>query len=667
MAGTKINEATLRNTLKGTENFPVVDTDLPKGRVTAAKLKEYVQPDLTGLATKEELTSIQEEVDNLKLSTPDYCVGAWVEEDLSPESVQTYGSKEWLKKWDFYLLDTTDNAGRTTTPVGKLKKNNLLRFEDGRFAPTVGITEAQRAACDVTLYLDADHTNKYCDAGQFDAETFYDLHGMAPLYDAEGKAVRVLRPWETVETKYTIGIGRDETVYLLDNVKGKSGKVWKGLFSKPQVWDGVDVSHFPLAPTAIAPCPVCTVGGKTRAFFYLYEGETNCKSSAGQDGLCSMFLNGRTYPRVNDISQINNMNYARANNADNTLSYPYAEGGYHALNTYITAMEVLYGTKFLHSDPVFGSGISSNDVCSNETQWLQRGGVRYKPSGADSWKYATWSAQGDIYNNAEKGRSNFTTLVNMEHPKEQCMESQIIASYAAERGIAEGVEFTLYGGTYWYKNVPGTDGLDNMDVKVYKKMVTSFGAYNVDGEATNWDIEVVLRMSLIGGVNLSGDVFSYWGGGYEQVGTCMYLQSESRAGNKIDIYIQPAQEQWVRETSISKTNLGTFDFESSYDKVGVSSNLGNGYTKRRDAYSGWQDEKGGGYNTGECYYSYNDNYWGNVLSSRLRVAARFRGHAVYGYCSPRILHANYAVSSTTRAYVGSAQALIGRATPTQSE
>lgn len=52
MAGTKINEATLRETLKGTENIPIVDTDLPKGRVTAEKLKEFVQPDLSGYAEK---------------------------------------------------------------------------------------------------------------------------------------------------------------------------------------------------------------------------------------------------------------------------------------------------------------------------------------------------------------------------------------------------------------------------------------------------------------------------------------------------------------------------------------------------------------------------------------------------------------------------------------
>ena len=45
MSGTKINEATLRETLKGTENIPIVDTDLPKGRTTLANLKEYVKPE----------------------------------------------------------------------------------------------------------------------------------------------------------------------------------------------------------------------------------------------------------------------------------------------------------------------------------------------------------------------------------------------------------------------------------------------------------------------------------------------------------------------------------------------------------------------------------------------------------------------------------------------
>lgn len=52
MAGTKISDATLRSTLKGTESIPLVDTDLPKGKTTTADLKTYCTPDLSGYAQK---------------------------------------------------------------------------------------------------------------------------------------------------------------------------------------------------------------------------------------------------------------------------------------------------------------------------------------------------------------------------------------------------------------------------------------------------------------------------------------------------------------------------------------------------------------------------------------------------------------------------------------
>lgn len=62
--GTKISEATLREILKGSESLPIVDTDLPKGRTTIDILKNYVQPDLSGYATKDEV--------NEKVSTETY-------------------------------------------------------------------------------------------------------------------------------------------------------------------------------------------------------------------------------------------------------------------------------------------------------------------------------------------------------------------------------------------------------------------------------------------------------------------------------------------------------------------------------------------------------------------------------------------------------------------
>lgn len=613
------------------------------------------------------LAAVEEITAELQLAKSDYGVAEWNPVELAPESVAFYGQKDFLMKWDFYLLDTTDNQNETTTPVGKLKRNNLLRFENGDFAPTIGITEAQRAECDVELYLDAEHTQKYCDAGTFDAAAFYNEHGMAKLYNVEGAEVRVLRPWETTETKYTIGIGREDTVYLLDNVVGTSGRKWKGVFSKPIFWDGIDLSKYPLVPTAFGPCPSCTVEKKTRNFLFLYKGETNCQSAKGQNNLCTMFFDQeKTYPRVNDMSQINNMVYARANNADVNASYPFAEGGYHTLNTYITCLEVFYGTKYLHNALMFASGISGNDSCLNEENWLQNGGIRYKKHADPDWKYAKWNEQKDIYYDNSGKKANFTTLINSEHPKEACMESQMAVSFAVETGVSENTEFDFYGYKYRYVSVPGTDGTAGMNVRLYKLMSQTFTAYDAEGNETEWDVEVILRMSLYGGVNLSGDIFMYCGGGYEQVGTCQFATSGSK-GNPIDLYLEPDQRKWHTEKTSSRDDLGTFDFERLYIKTGSCTNVGDGYSVLRSSYSGWKQKAGGGISTGECYYAWDNNHWSTKLNQRTRIAARFRGYAYLSYCSPRYLFANFAVSSTNRAYGGSAQALLGSAAPLQAE
>ncbi|MCR8892457.1 hypothetical protein [Bacteroides sp. ET336] len=613
------------------------------------------------------LSAVEEITAELQLAKSDYGVAEWNPEELAPESVAFYGQKDFLTKWNFYLLDTTDNQNETTTPVGKLRRNNLLRFENGDFAPVIGITEAQRAECDVELYLDADHTQKYCDAGTFDAAAFYNEHGMAKLYNVEGSEVRVLRPWETTETKYTIGIGREDTVYLLDNVVGTSGRKWKGVFTKPIFWDGIDLSKYPLVPTAFGPGPSCTVEKKTRNFLFLYKGETNCQSSKGQNNLCTMFYDQeKTYPRVNDMQQINNMTYARANNADVNAPYPFAEGGYHTLNTYITCLEVFYGTKYLHNALMFGSGISSNDSCSNEENWLQNGGVRYKKHDETAWKYAKWNEQKDIYYDNSGKRTTFTVLLNMEHPKEACMESQMAVSFAVETGVSENTEFDFYGYKYRYVSVPGTDGTASMNVRLYKIMSQTFNAFDAEGNDVEWDVEVILRMSLYGGVNLSGDIFMYCGGGYEQVGTCQFTTSGSK-GNPIDLYLEPDQRKWHTEKTSSRDDLGTFDFERSYIKTGSCTNIGDGYSVLRSSYSGWKQKAGGSISTGECYYTWDNNHWSTKLNQRTRIAARFRGYASTSFCSPRALLAHSVVTSATRSNGGSAQALLGSAAPLQAE
>jgi hypothetical protein len=600
-------------------------------------------------------------VDELVLGIGSYYIAGWNPNDLSPTPTTTKGNQAWMRDLSHvYLFDMTQNTGTTMRPVGELQRANWLRYVDGSFAPTVGITEAMRATCDVALYLDSAHTNQYSAAGAFNATTFYNTYGMnTPLYDINGNSVRILRPWETTNTNYTIGVGFSEKVWLIDGL-GTSGTYWQGLSQHEITWDGV--KGVPLERTAINPCPVTTYGNKTRCFFYLYNtGDSNTASAIGKNNLCTLFSGlGRTFPRVNDMQQVTNMNYARANNSVATNPYPTAEGGYHALNATITRREVLFGTRYLHNPALFGSGISSNDTCNNETTFLVNGGFKYKVSTDSTWNYCAFGATPTIYYNATAGTTNASDLLNQQYPKEQVLESQLAASFAKETGVSAGTYFSFYGSTYQWRNVTGVLGLADgrMNVIITKVMSQTISAFNAVGVTTNYDIACCLRMSIIDGINATGDIFMYSGGGYEQVGTCVSTVSP-HTGDSVDLYLQPDQKFWTNTSDITKNNLGIFDFEKSYLKLATVTNLGDSYAKTRQSLTPWKIANGGGISTGQCFYVWDNNYWSTVLQQRVRIAARFRGLASISFCSPRIMYASYAVSFAYQSIGGSAQILIG--------
>ena len=589
------------------------------------------------------------------LLTEEYLVGEWDNETKPAAATTVYGSKEYGDDWHAYLIDCTDNAGEYTTPVGELNRDNFLRFTNGSFAPTVGITEEMRSACDVELYLNPEHTEKYCDAGAFNAEAFYEEYGVSQkLYDATGAEVRVLRPWETTETKYSVAHCKQQDMYVVDGVEGWSGKQWRGIFRYPIVWDGIDISKWKLSPTAFFTAPVCTVDNKSRSFFFLYQGETNCTGGAGQDGVITMFQEQRTYPRVADMTAITSMQKARANNADASRTYPFAEGGYMSIDAYITAMEALYGTKAFFANTMFGSGISGNDACTDEETWKQNGGVRYKESDGSNWLYQRFY-QNPVFL-AQDGETKYWNYwLNMEHPKEQCMESQMAYSYAMETGVQEGVEFDFYGSTYWYKKVEGAED-GKMNAIVYKKMTVQNVIMNIEGGTKNYDIEVILRMSLVGGRSLQGDIFQYIQGGVEVVGLAENTITNNN-GFPADIYAEYDQMKWHSETSYNKADAGVFDFESSYRKVAENFPIiGNGYGMEKFPGVPFKKVAGGNLLTqGECAYFYDNIYWNIVQGARYRVGLRARGFAHYSTCSPRLCYAIYAASLSSRISAGSAQ------------
>lgn len=622
------------------------------------------------------------DIAELKEGVKDYYVGENDEVTGDPRFKNCKGNKEFLGEWHPFVIDHTDNTGEATHPVGQLMDNNHFRFVSGVFAPTVGITEEMRAACDVQLYTDAEHTTPLtlkngvvvtdkAGAHPYDATEVYNSLGLVDLYDGEGNKVRQLLPWETTETKYSVMIGRYDTLYPVDRQTGESGKVLSGIFKRQVRYDGINTGKYPLLGTALAPCPVTTVGNKTRNFFYAYAvGDTNTTNgpSGAGESMCSMYVNdGRTYPRISDITQVSNMQKARANNADTNAPLPFAEGGYHGVNTFILCMELLYGTKYLHNNNLFGSGISINDACNSENTWLGNGGVRCKEQGTEEWTYRGFGDNTPFGHNEKWEKNNFSWFVNFYRPKEQCMESQMAASWAAEFGIAENTEYEAYGVTYRYKNITGVKGLADgvMNCKVYRKKIGTCKGYKDANTLATYDLELSLRMSLMHGMNVSGDFFVYWGGGCEMVGTNKVqtngsYNAEQLLKNYIDFYLEPNQSKWVNESGVSKNNLGTFGFEAVYGKIGVFGPpiLSDGYCKNRLGYIPYKIADGGNISSWQCFYSWAFPYWSSTLNQRVRIAVRFRGHASSAVCSARCLAASRSAAHTYVSNGGSAQCRI---------
>ena len=622
------------------------------------------------------------DIAELKEGVKDYYVGENDEVTGDPRFKNCKGNKEFLGEWHPFLIDHTDNTGEGTHPVGQLMDNNHFRFVSGAFAPTVGITEEMRAACDVQLYTDAEHTTPLTlkngvvvtdktGAHPYDATEVYNSLGLVDLYDGEGNKVRQLLPWETTETKYSVMIGRYDTLYPVDRQTGESGKVLSGIFKRQVRYDGIDTGKYPLLSTALAPCLVTTVGGKTRNFFYAYAvGDTNTQNGPSQYGadICSMYVDdGRTYPRISDMNQVNNMQKARANNADTNAPLPFAEGGYHGINTFILCMELLYGTKYLHNNNLFGSGISSNDTCNSEATWKSNGGVRFKENGTTDWLYKCIGDQAPFGMNAQMAKNSFTYWINYARPKEQCMESQMAASWAAEFGVAEDTEYEAYGATYRYKNVAGAKSLADgeMNCKVYRVKAGSGKGYKDANTLVTYNFELCLRMSLIHGMNLSGDIFAYWGGGMEMVGTNKVqtkgdFNTDQLEKNFIDFYLEPNQAKWLNETAVSKNNLGTFGFEAVYGKIGTFGPpiLSDGYGKKRLGHTPYKIANGGNISSWQCFYSWAYSYWSSTLNQRVRIAVRLRGYASFSNCSARYLYAYYSAAHTGATHGGSAQCRI---------
>ena len=625
------------------------------------------------------LGKLEQSVADLGGTSDAYYYAAQDTSQPSPDLVnpQTNASIQLLQ--DMYrpfIVDHTEaKEGVEVMPADELKRNNWLRYANGKFAPAVGITEEMRAECDVELYLDAEHTEKYCDAGKFDAERFYNQYGMAQkLYDASGNAVRILRPWETTSKDYSIMVGDPSGTYLIDGYSTKEGEqdiMYKGISKSYRDVAGCKPRY--LAPTLLAPCHATSVTGsdgkvRFRSFPFLYNaGDNNTKGGFNADFGVKMFYDNGCYPRVNDVSQVTSMQYARNNNADKTKPYPFAEAGHHAYNTFIIAHELLYGTNYINNpDTLFSTGTSGVDgfAENDEAGWRKYGGIRVKAGNDGQWRNLLWQSNPTFMckdANGTKINASMTVFVNNDFPKWREMEAQLVLSFASELGIQENTEFEVYGQKYRYITPSKAKGLADgyMNAIVYKVVPAEWQGYDTNGNAVTWKMEANLRQGIIDGLTTSGDIYHYRGGGYEQVATNHFTSTTGQTGqNDMDLYIETDQRKWHSETVDSKLNLGVFDFEGKYEKVGHLTNVVAGWLKKRVPHTSFYKMMGGQRNTYVSGYNANENWYSSTVNQRIRLAVRLGGLANWGYAGSRFLNANLSVWAAYRHNGGSAQCLF---------
>ena len=322
---------------------------------------------------------------------------------------------------------------------------------------------------------------------------------------------------------------------------------------------------------------------------------------------------------------------------------------------------MIHGSKALYGANMYGSGISSNESCNSEATFLLSGGTRMRKSSADAFQYRKWSENAPFKPSSTASATNMTGTLNGEYPKEQCMESQIVLSFAKEFGIAPNTWFTVYGGSYKYVTPSGCKGLADgyMNARVYKDVGGTVNGYNTSTSAAEtWNVEAMLRISVCGGLNLCGDIFSYWPGGSDVIITILNDPNVSKVGNRAEAYSELDQLKWVRDTN-TKLPLAT-DFESQkyYTKRADISTFNN-WIKKRASYSPIGLSAGGNVGSGECcYVNLNNDGYGSDLTVHQRAALRFRYNAYHWCCAPRSLTAFTSAKYADVATGGSAQVLL---------
>ena len=198
-----------------------------------------------------------------------------------------------------------------------------------------------------------------------------------------------------------------------------------------------------------------------------------------------------------------------------------------------------------------------------------------------------------------------------------------------------------------------------MNARLFRTRRMTLNAYNSSKVQTTFDVECRLRVAVAEGVNLSGDIWAYMGGGYETI------DHYASGRHTIETYIEPDQTKWADiNHTVDQTTV--YPFQSTYKQLEDSALGASEYSALRLGYGIWNLQSGGGISTGECYYHYAASL-GTVANHRYRAGLCVRGSAYSAFASARCSLQAYLASHCNAAYAGSAQVLIESAAAAQPQ
>lgn len=594
-------------------------------------------------------TKLDDEFNKYIISSSKFYAVEWngqLDTSLARGKERTPGDIEFLDSlWSFYLIDKTrvPNNSKVVRPLGKLRKGNLLRFKDGSFAPVVQVSQERWNTCvNNALYTKRDLSagSLYCIAGGYNAvKAFKDFRGkqdQSLFYQPRSGEVAELRywdlvkPWETVDSKYSVVLVNERPFWFLDNVLPNRGKgnsvdqqqsnMWTGIFSAPGEWDGIKIGNYgiPISSITLGKCSLSyrADGNKEPGL----AGRFSYIGSRGTEGQGIVPDSRKTalYPCHKNVVDL--IDEARSGNPG---SY---EAQYQLWSAYICCQEMKFGTKYLNSRDKFTSGISSVGSCRNEAEYRTNGGVKIKKGGTTT--YAPWNAQ--VGGTGKTGDE----LYNSGGPKEMCLESQLALSYAAELSINPETTYRFYSCDYRYSVPANIGGASLRSGQLNAILYTE--TPEIQHQESGATFQFNLRIPVCGGLSLGADSEIYLGG------TEYVISPETEENDtgdtsivqKVRVYQCKDLKDLTRTDADTEGTINAtskFSFQDTY-QWNSSTNIErrSSWVRYRFPYSGLNSMPGGTDTTGEgIYYDFGRNI-PNDDTKRVRLQATYSGPSTTG-------------------------------------